>query len=914
MSVWHQLSAEQVVQQLGGDAHHGLTTSEAARRLAETGPNQLIDHGVKSPWRILGEQLTALMVVILLAAAAVSAAIGDWKDAVAILGIVVLNAVLGFVQEFRAERALAALKKLAAPVVKVRRDGVVREMSASQLVPGDLVLLEAGGAVPADCRLLEAVNLRLQEAALTGESEPVDKDAVLSAAPDAPVGDRRNMAYLGTAVSAGRGSGVVVATGMSTELGRIAKLIQGVGREATPLQRRLTGLGRGLAVVVLVLALAVLGLGLARGEPLTLMLMTAVSVAVAAVPEALPAVVTITLALGAQRMLQRRALIRKLPAVETLGSVTVICSDKTGTLTQNRMTVTCLEASGQRIGLHGPPGSSDLVGRNSQAYTPPPDTALLLAGLTLCNDAELSPTGDGLPLGDPTETALLVAAARWGLFRKELECQLPRIAEVPFDSERKRMTTIHRLTPVARPTEDLAARPDWERIGGGSAGLAFTKGAVDGLLQRSAALWRGGRPEPLTPALRQQVAASAEEMAASGVRVLGLAFRQLPTLPANASADLEQELTFVGLVGMMDPPRTEVKDAVATCVAAGIRPLMITGDHPLTARAVAAQLGIDVRGEMVTGQQLAALSAEELKTRTAEVAVYARVSPEHKLRIVQSLQDQGHVVAMTGDGVNDAPALKKADIGVAMGVTGTDVAKEAADIVLLDDNFATIVAAVEEGRVIFDNIRKYIKHTLTGNSGALWVMLLAPLAGLPLPLLPLQLLWVNLVCDGLPSVALGLEPAERRTMRRRPYHPAESIFSRGVGRHIAWVGLLLGLLLLAVGYYGWTTGHPAWQTLVLVALVFARLAHVLGIRSGQDSLFHAGLFSNRTLLGAVLLTVLLQMALVYLPPLQRVFQTGPLGLVDVALCLAVAAVVFAAVELEKLLQRRADTRVTGREA
>ncbi len=924
MSDWYRLEVADVLARLESDPERGLSQAEAQRRLAECGPNELVERGLKSPWRILWEQLTAVMVVILIVAAVISLALGDYKDAIAIMAIVVLNAVLGFVQEYRAEKAMAALKKLAVPTVKVRRDGHVREISARELVPGDIVLLEAGGLVPADGRLLESVNLRVQEAALTGESEPVDKDPSALVEKDLLLADRRNMVYMGTVVTYGRGMAVVTETGMRTELGRIAEMIQTVEREPTPLQRRLEQLARGLAVAALAIVTVVFVLGVLRGEDVELMFLTAISMAVAAVPEGLPAVVTIALALGAQRMLKRHALIRKLPAVETLGSVTVICSDKTGTLTENRMTVTVLDVAGRTVSLTElfqrdrsvwmEPGNPHPVAeapplqRATVAETPvaqlDPSLRLLLMGAALCNDVILEPADDGSgtlrAVGDPTEAALVVAAAQCGLLKPELERALPRVAEAPFTSERKRMTTIHKLVG-----DGFLELVTWNP----QPYVAFTKGAVDGLLEVSSQVWVDGHSEPLDEEWRQRIQAANDRLAQNGMRVLGVAFRPLESLPDEVGEEtLERDLIFVGLAGMIDPPRPEVKEAVQTCKTAGIRPVMITGDHPLTAQHIARELSIATDGRVLTGRELARMSVEELEAVVEEVAVYARVSPEHKLKIVQALQDKGHIVAMTGDGVNDAPALKKADIGVAMGITGTDVSKEAADMVLLDDNFATIVAAVEEGRVIYDNIRKFIKYTMTSNAGEIWVMLLAPFLGMPLPLLPLQILWINLVTDGLPGLALTVEPAERDIMRRPPYHPRENIFGRGMGRDILWIGLLMGLVSLGMGFWVWRSGHPTWQTMVFTTLTLSQMGNALALRAEHDSLFTIGLLSNKFLLGAVLLTFGLQLAVVYVPFLQGIFKTVALPPLDLAISLILSTVVFWGVELEKWLLRTRSRR------
>ncbi len=902
---WHTLDAAEALARLES-TERGLTTTEAAARLARYGPNELPQQRQKSPWHILWEQLSATMVVILLVAAAVSVAVGDEKDAIVILVIVVLNALLGFVQEYRAERAIAALQRLAVPTARVYRDGQVREVSARDLVPGDVVLLEAGNQVPADGRLLAVSNLRVQEAALTGESEPVGKEAAPLAVPDLPLGDRRNMAYMGTLVTYGRGTLLVTATGPRTELGAVAAMIQGVSAEPTPLQRRLDQLGRGLAAVALALVAVIFVLGLLRGEDPRLMFLTAVSIAVAAVPEGLPAVVTIALALGAQRMLRRRALIRKLPAVETLGSVTVICSDKTGTLTENRMTVAVLDVAGRRVDL-----TEELQGHEPvlvpDQEPPPllreaPALALLLTGSALCNDALLVPYETDRrtyhAVGDPMEAALVVAAARLGLWQPDLQARFPRVAEVPFDSDRKRMTTVHRVD--AAPPE-----PGWGAAFDPGSYIVFTKGAVDSLLALCTGVWVDGRSEPLTEAWRAWISASQDRLAEDGMRVLGAAFRPIsgPPLPGQ-EVEVERDLIFVGLVGLYDPPRPEVKEAVATCKAAGIRPVMITGDHPLTALYIARRLGIATDGRALTGPELDRLGPEDFARQVADVAVYARVSPAHKLRLVEALQARGEVVAMTGDGVNDAPALKRADIGVAMGVTGTDVAKEAAHMVLLDDNFATIVAAVEEGRVLYDNIRRFIKYMTTTNSGEIWVMLLAPFLGMPLPLLPLQILWMNLVSDGPPALALSVERAEPDTMRRPPYPPRESIFARGLGWHVIWVGALMAVLSLGVGYVYWAHGSSHWQTMLFATLVFAQMAHVLAVRSERHSLFRIGLLSNPALFGAVVLTVVLQLAVIYIPGLQELFSTEPLAPRDLAIAFVVSSVVFWAVETEKWWRRR----------
>jgi Ca2+-transporting ATPase len=771
-------------------------------------------------------------------------------------------------------------------------------------------LLEAGNVVPADCRLLDSTNLKTQESSLTGESQPVEKEAGVVLDESLPVAERRNMVFMGTIISCGRGKAVVVETGMRTQLGRIADMIQEVRRERTPLQKRLDRMGRVLAIVALCIVAVIFALGLLRGEELRLMFMTAVSLAVAAIPEGLPAVVTIALALGAQRMLKRRTLIRKLPAVETLGSVTVICTDKTGTLTRNQMTVAEMNIMTRQgnVSFRMEEDSSkvSIVGKNGSMIIERTSLTLLLIGGTLCNDAVLS-RNTAAPeafhtIGDPTEGAIVVAAARLELLKPELEKKFPRIGEVPFDSARKRMTTVHRC-PEAAPEMPGELAPF---CGLGAARyIIFVKGAVDGLLDISGSVWMEGKKEPLDDPLRRGILAAQNGLAGEGLRTLGVAFRFLESVPEDFSEDaLERNLTFIGMFGMIDPPRPEAEAAVKICKEAGIRPVMITGDHPLTARYIAEKLGISDGGRIVTGRELDTLTPEELYDISEEAAVYARVSPEHKLSLVRALQKRGHIVAMTGDGVNDAPALKKADIGVAMGITGVDVAKEASDMILLDDNFATIVAAVEEGRVIYGNIRKFIRYLLSCNSGELWVMLLAPFLGMPLPLLPLQILWMNLVTDGLPALALGVEPAERNTMLRPPLSPSAGVFSRGMGVGIVWIGLATGLATLAVGCYYWRGGRENWQTVVFTTIILFQMGLALATRSESGSFFSMGPLTNRLLLGAVSLTICLQMLVVYIPFLRGIFKTTALSAGDLAICFAVGSLGFWAVELEKWLIRR----------
>jgi Ca2+-transporting ATPase len=930
--LWHTLAAEDITRQLASDAITGLSEAEASRRLGAEGPNELVERGSRSPWQLLWEQLTAVMVLILIAAAVLSLLLGKYMEAGAIGAIVILFALLGFVQEYRAEKAIAALKKLAVPNVRVLRSGRLQEVPARDLVAGDVVALEAGNVVPADVRILTSANLRIQEAALTGESEPIEKHVGQLARPDAPLGDRRNMAYMGTQVTYGRGTAVVVATGMNTELGRIASLLQDVKAEPTPLQQRLDRVGKWLALAGVIVALLIMAGGLLVGESLADMLLTAISVAVAVIPEGLPAVVTFTLAVGAQRMLKRNALIRKLPAVETLGSVTVICSDKTGTLTENRMTVTVIDAAGHRLDLletlrpTAPvfDASSPVVSDSGFAAGAPAEVRMLLAAGALCNDAEIAvkngrDAGHGQDnsdasrkfetIGDPTEGALVVAAAQGGLNVPGVRSLFPRFAELPFDSERKRMTTIHRLPDTAETPAGLA--PWLQTLAAERAPfVAVTKGAVDGLLDLSTRVWRDGQLLPMTPAERKGIEATNDKLAANGMRVLGVTYRPLATADVQG---VEQELVFLGLTGMIDPPRAEVRVAVERCLTAGIRPIMITGDHPLTASYIARDLGIAANDRVLTGNDIEKFNAAQLAEAVANVSVFARVSPEHKLRLVEALQAQGQIVAMTGDGVNDAPALKRADIGVAMGITGTDVSKEAADMVLRDDNFSTIIAAVEEGRVIYDNLRRFVKFAVAGNIGKIAVMLLWPLVfflfDLPLTaavaLLPLQLLWLNLLTDGLLGLSMGAEPPERNVMQRPPHSPQDGIFAGGMGVQAVWVGLLIGLLALVVGAWYYINGLPQWQTMIFMTLSVLQIFQALATRSNKESLFAIGVFSNPLMWGAIAVVVALQLVAIYVPLVATTFlRTVPLTLADLGITLAAGLLLFAAIELEKWIARR----------
>ncbi len=862
---WHALQVDQSAHQLGSDTTLGLSTVEARSRLTRYGPNDMERAERTRLWRMVAAQFSDFMILVLVGAAVVSGFIGELRDALAIVVILVLNAGIGVFQEYRAQRAVAALRRMAAPGASVIRDGVLRSIAATELVPGDLVLLEAGNVVPADVRLVEVTALRLDESALTGESQPVDKVTGALSGQDLPVADRVNMAYKGTAVTRGRGQGLVVGTGMASEVGRIAALLSHEAIQ-TPLKQRLTRFGRQLAVAVLGICALVFMLGLAQGQPPLLMLLTAVTLAVAAIPEALPAVITISLALGARELSRRRALVRRLPAVETLGSVTYICADKTGTLTENRMALASIFAAGQ---AHR---SVPLGVREQSPWKQ------LGHAMALNNEVQISARG---PVGDPTELALFLAAQQAGFRKQELLSDWPVIAELSFDADRKRMTTLHRHKQGA---------------------VALVKGAPENILAVcSDALGQDG----VTPIDQAAILAQAQTLAAQGSRVLALAFREFERLPAELSATrLEAQLTFLGLVALIDPPRAEAPQAVADCQTAGIVPVMITGDHPDTARAIAAQLGlVDNAAAVLTGAEIADLSDAQLAERVGSVRVYARVDPEQKIRIVSALQEAGEFVAMTGDGVNDAPALKRANIGIAMGERGTDVAREAAEMVLLDDNFATIVAAVREGRRIFDDIRKFIKYTMTSNSGEIWALLLAPLLGLPIPLLPIHILWINLLTDGLPGLALAAEPAERNLMRRPPRPPQENIFAHGMWQHIVWVGLFIGALSVGTQAWAYGRGVEHWQTMVFTVLVVAQLFHVLAIRAEQESLMTIGIFSNPQLLGAVLITLALQGMVIYVPVFQPIFRTAPLPWFDLLFCFGLAATVLIVVEIEKWLVR-----------
>jgi Ca2+-transporting ATPase len=863
-AAWHNLECDETLARLKSSAD-GLTTDDARKRLSEYGLNSIPEKRPRTVFMMLLGQFTDFMIVVLLVAALISGFIGEPQDTIAILVIVLLNAIISTVQEFRAERAVAALREMAAPEAQVLRDGKAITLDSTELVPGDVVILEAGNVVPADLRLLESEELQADESALTGESHAVDKQTMKLIEMDLAIGDRSNLAFKSSLITRGRGSGVVIATGQDTEIGRIADLLHEEAGVKTPLQVRLTRFGRYLALAVLAICAIVFTAGLLQGQPVLLMLLTAVSLAVAAIPEALPAVVTISLALGARKLIRYNTLVRNLPSVETLGSVTYICADKTGTLTQNHMTVELFFADGERHESLPEPDSSVAWAELGQA-------------LALNNDVAEK---DGKPAGEPTELALFEVAHNAGFNKMELEQAKPRLAVIPFDSQRKQMMTLHQSAEGV---------------------IAYSKGAPEQVLEQCNQM--AGEQGP-TPFDSRAVLVVAEELANEGYRVLALAKREFPELPEPLEPEMvERDLTFLGLVALIDPPRPEVPQAVADCLTAGITPVMITGDHPGTAMAIARRLGISEDEQAtLTGDELVKLSDDKFAHVVESVRVYARVTPQQKLRIVKALQVNGEFVAMTGDGVNDAPALKRAGIGVAMGQKGTDVAREASDMVLLDDNFATIVRAVRAGRRIFDNIRKFIKDTMSSNSGEIWTLFLAPFLGLPIPLLPIHILWINLVTDGFPGLAFAAEPAEPGIMQRDPRPPNENIFAHGMWQHILWVGLFVGGISIAAMAWAISREVAYWQTVVFTVLTVSQLFHSLAVRSEAASIFTIGLFSNLPMLGAVVLTLLLQLAVIYMPAFNQIFHTQPLPLFDLLICLALSSMVLVAVEIEKWLVR-----------
>jgi Ca2+-transporting ATPase len=838
----------------------GIDDITASERVCEHGKNQIEDKKKKTILQMVLSQLSDFMILILIAAAIISGIIGDVTDTIIILAIIIINALVGFIQEYRAEKAMEALKNMVANHARILREGKTIDLPASDIVPGDVVVLEAGNVIPADVRFFETHQIKVDESALTGESNNVEKNPEELPEGNYALGDQTNMGYKGTFVTNGRALAYVTATGMHTELGHIAKMIQ-TDETSTPLQKRLAAFGKRLSIIILIICAIIFLIGWLRGESVLTMLITSISLAVAAIPEALPALVTIALAFGAKKLAKSNALIRKLPAVETLGSVTYICSDKTGTLTLNKMTV------------------QEIFETSDAKYeTIFKEKNILLHAIALNNDVTKDENGKWL--GDSTELALVQYASDKNFNRSDLEQKLPRIAELPFDSKRKCMTTMHK-------TQNANGEI-----------IVITKGAVDALFHKL-----NDNQKSLIPEFERKV----NEMAEKGYRVLGYAMKTLSSLPDTSDTNLiENELTLIGFVGMIDPPREEAKQAVSECKEAGIIPVMITGDHKLTAKAIAEKLGIIVTNEdlVLTGSELTALTQSEFIQIVEKVKVYARVNPEQKLRIINALQSKNHFVAMTGDGVNDAPALKNADIGIAMGINGTEVSKEASHMILLDDNFATIIIAVKHGRKIFDNILKFIKYIMTGNSGEIWAIFLAPFFGLPIPLLAIHILWINLVTDGLPGLALASEPSEANIMKRSPRNPKKNIFSNGMALHILWIGFLMGCVTIGMQAYAIYNANTHWQTMAFTVLCFSQLGHVMVIRSGRESIFKIGFFSNRPMVGALLITIVLQFMIIYMPFFNEIFKTQPLSLYELGLTLAASSIVFWSGEIEKWIKNR----------
>lgn len=853
---WHLLPLSEVSRLLDTSLS-GLEQINASKRLAEYGKNKLDDNKKKNVIHILYRQLTNFMILILIAVAIISGFIGGITDTIIILAIIIVNAAIGFIQEYKAEKAMEALRSIIPNKTRVIRAGSTIEIPSANLVPGDLILLEAGNSIPADVRFVETYQLKVDESTLTGESHSVDKIVELLPQGDYPLGDRINLGFKGTFVTNGRGSAYVTATGMKTELGHIAEMIKS-SETLTPLQIRLATFGKQLAIVILLICATIFLIGWLRGEDTLSMLLTSISLAVAAIPEALPALVTIALAFGAKRLIKSNAIIRNLPAVETLGSVTYICSDKTGTLTQNKMTVQEIYAV------------TDIKTKSARFQK-----NALLNAMALNNDVSLK--SDDKWFGDATEIALVQYASNENVGKIELEKKLPRVAEFPFDPSRKCMTTIHQTEKGY---------------------VVITKGAVDTLLPILVK-----NQKPLIAEFQQK----ADEMANKGYRVLGYAVKEIDELPEVLEVEeLESSLLFIGLAGMIDPPREEAKQAVTQCKEAGIIPVMITGDHKLTAKAIAMVLGIITSEDdiILSGSKLAAFTDQQFEDIVEKVRVYARVNPEQKLKIIKALQAKGHFVAMTGDGVNDAPALKNANIGIAMGINGTEVSKEAADMILLDDNFASIVIAVKHGRMIFDNILKFIKYILTGNFGEICAIFLAPFFGLPFPLLAIHILWINLVTDGLPGLALASERAELDIMKRPPKDPKQNIFTKRMAFHILWVGFLMGAVTLGIQAWAIQQHITHWQTIAFTVLCFSQMGHVMAIRSQRYSLFKIGILSNTPLLLALLITVTLQLLIIYIPFCNVVFKTQPLTLFELTITVLASSLVFWAVEIEKWIFRR----------
>ncbi len=923
MEKWWHLDVNAAAKQLGTDAASGLISSEAANRLQKYGPNQLQEAEKRGPWSIFFDQFKDFIIWVLIGAAIVSGVVGEAADAVAIIAIVILNSVMGFIQEYRAEKSLAALKKLSSPMCKVIRGGNHEVVAASLLVPGDLIELEAGDSIGADSRVVwRTSNFATQEASLTGESTPVVKTTDALTGKDVALADRTNMVYMGTSVAAGKARAVVAGTGMQTELGKIAGMIQDIEQEATPLQKRLEEFGKRLVYVCFVLVAIVFLLEWRRGGELLNTFLTAVSLAVAAIPEGLPAVVTIALALGVQRMVKRHALVRRLRSVETLGCATVICSDKTGTLTKNEMTVQSIFAGGRLYRVTGigyaPKGDVLLDGRAADPKEHP-DLMRALRVAVLCNGSQLTELEGAYKIvGDPTEGALLTAAAKAGIWKREAEESAAFLDELPFDSDRKKMTIIRRL--------------NGRRV-------AYVKGAPDVLLADCTSVDVAGTVRPLTSDDRKQIVAANDEMTSQAMRVLGMAYRYLDDAVAKPDpASVERDLTFVGLVAMIDPPREEVKLAMQACVTAGIRTVMITGDHKNTAVAIAKELGFFAKDSLaLSGDELDQLSEVQLDQQVERIPVYARVTPEHKLRIVKAWRKKGHVVAMTGDGVNDAPAVKEADIGVAMGITGTDVTKEVSDMVVTDDNFASIVAAVEEGRGIYDNIQKFVHYLLSCNAGEIFVMFLSSLIGMPVPLLPIQILWVNLVTDGLPALALGVDPIDKNIMQRKPRNAAEGVITRNRVLLMLVQGFVISMCSLAAFSFIYYLENRVSVSQVFAALFqfdFARLRDIFSLspemhdevigkartvgfivlafcqdfhsyncRNQVRSLFSIGVFSNKKLIGATLVSMTLNSLAIYCPLFQKFLKTQPLTGTELLLVVVFASIPLWFMEIYKRVRK-----------
>lgn len=885
----YRLSLDEIAKAYETDPAQGITSQEAKRRLEQDGPNAIRETEGPTLWAMLWSQLTEPLVLVLIVAALISGIAGELTDAAVIMLIVILNGGLGVWQEKKAERSLAALKELGAPMARVIRDGEAQNISATELVRGDIVLIEEGDFIPADGRLIEAVNLSVDESALTGESVPVEKGVAPLTSEDIPIGDRTNMVHKSTVVTYGRGTVVITGTGMNTEIGKIADLIQQAPEVETPLQRRLASVGKGLGLLALGLVIVIFIAGVLRGIEIFEMFMTSVSLAVAAIPEGLPTIVTIVLALGVQRMSQRRAIIRKLPAVESLGSATYICSDKTGTLTQNKMTVQRVYAGGETKEAGE---ALDTVAR------------WLVMGGTLNTNASVRQTdGQQQVVGDPTEGALVMLGADHHLSRNSLHEILPRIAEAPFDSTRKRMTTLHRVGQVE-------GDPDWwHTVVQDGSWVSFTKGAPDLIVARASQMLTPDGIVPMDDAAREAVLRANEGMAEDALRVLAVGMRIYDTEPTKRPDELqrlaEEDMIFLGLVGMIDPPRPEARDAIATCHKAGIHAVMITGDHLITAKAIARDLGLLTdKSETLTGKDLDAMDDATLQERVKNVSVFARVSPEHKVRIVNALRANGELVAMTGDGVNDAPALRGADIGAAMGITGTDVAKEAADMVLTDDNFATIVDAVSEGRTIFTNIKKSIRYLLSCNAGELVAIFLAIMFGWPRPLIAVQILWVNLVTDGFPALALGVEPPEPGNMDKPPRNPKGPLFNRRETRSILFGGLWIGAISLLAFWLGWRASGDVIEgrTMAFATLAFSQLFQAINMRSEHVPIFKLGFFSNKAMNWALLGSAALQVLVLTVPFLQGIFGTQTMTGAEWLIVLGLSATILVFGEIRKALE------------